>query len=202
MNWKCLMMVCALPFAAIAADQQPAAASDGPVGVYVLTDMQGKQSYEIMSRTEYKAVEALLKEEASAFPQAVTEAKKAWTSDKEKGQFYGWNKLKTRTIKIIGVEFAKRELAEKKQARLQDSAAKKIEQEEKMSKNKSERDTERDAKKQEQLESAAKLISQKLSDKLHRRVADTGFTSQDLAGEKEPVAEAAKDVEKKAKADK
>lgn len=152
-----------------------ACAQSQSVSLVQLTDMRGNVEYQILDREELTALQKALKEETTAFPAAVAEAKKLWESDKEKnkGPFQG-NRVKPRAMKKMGGDFVDREKASKKKAQLDERVAnKQLEEAEKESKQREklkDSDKEKEAARTKAFEDAFMMISKIMGEKLGRPV--------------------------------
>jgi len=163
-----------------------AAGASEAVAVYQLTDFQGKTSYEVLTKTQFTALNALLREEATTLQQVLPVVKKAWETDKtNKGPFPG-ARIKARTIQKQR-ECPTKEMADKVRGQLEDRLLDK--ESAKSKQKKSDADMEKENQRQSQLAAIVTTLSEKMSEKLQRKVSATGFTVNELSGEKEPLPE-------------
>lgn len=168
---------------------QTATFAAGPsesVAVYQLTDFQGKISYEVLTKPQFTALNALLREEATTLQQVLPGVKKAWEADKSnKGPFPG-ARIKARTIQKQR-ECPTKEMADKVRGQLEDRLLDK--ETAKSKQKKSDADLEKENQKLSQLTAIVTTLSEKMSEKLQRKVSAAGFTVNELSGEKEPLPE-------------
>ncbi len=163
-----------------------AAGVNESVAVYQLTDFQGKITYEVLTKSQFTALNALLREETTTLQQVLPAVKKAWEADKaNKGPFPG-SRIKARTIQKQR-ECPTKEMADKVRAQLEDRLLDK--ETAKTKQKKSDADLEKANQKLSQLTAILTTLSDKMSEKLKRKVSLAGFTVNELSGEKEPLPE-------------
>ena len=162
------------------------------VSVVQTTDMRGQTEYSVMTREEFAALQKEIKDETVVFAAAAAEAKKEWDANKENKLPFQGSRIKVRSAKKMGADFADAEKAEKKKVQLEERASEKqLEEMDKLEKKaKQSKPKEEDIAKEEArlkaFDDAFAMISKKMGDKLGRPVPSVGF-----------VFEAAKEDEKK-----
>ena len=160
------------------------------VSVVQTTDMRGQSEYAVMTREEFAALQKEIKEETAVFAAAAAEAKKEWEANKENKLPFQGNRIKVRSAKKMGADFADAEKAEKKKVQLEERASEKqLEEMDKLEKKaKQSKPKEEDLAKEEArvkaFDDAFAMISKKMGDKLGRPVPSVGFVFE-AAGEDE-----------------
>ncbi len=175
------------------------------VSLVQTTDMRGQTEYTVMTREEFAAIQKEIKEETAVFAAAAAEAKKEWDADKENKLPFQGNRIKVRSAKKMGADFADREKAEKKKGQIEERAsAKQLEEMDKLDKkNKQLKPKESDVAKEEArvkaFEDAFAMISKKMGDKLGRPVPAIGISFEPTKKEekKEEIKKEEKKEEKK-----
>jgi hypothetical protein len=173
------------------------------VSVVQITDMQGQVGYEVKTREELAALQKEIKEEEAVFKTIAAECEKEWKANSENKLPFQGNRIKPRSVKKVGADFADREKADKKRAQLEERASDKqieeMDKEEKKNKNAKpkEEDVAKEEARKKAFSDAYAMVSKKMADKLGRPVPGFGFETFD--GKKdEPKKEEAKKEEKKA----
>lgn len=172
------------------------------VSIVQITDMQGQVGYEVMTRDELASLMKEIKEESVAFGPAAAECKKEWDANKENKLPFQGSRIKPRSVKKMGADFADREKADKKRAQIEERASdKQIEElakEEKRLKTVKEEDKEKEEARAKAFADAFAMISKKMADKLGRPVPGFGLPSGEF-GKEEPKKEEKKEDKKEEK---
>lgn len=180
------------------------------VRIVRVTDMAGNTELQIMNAADYKALQAEIKEEQKVFAKFLQQAKKEWAANEELSKFpFPGNKIKPRSAKQVGMEFANEEKAGQKKDKLDERAAEKLtketEKEEARMKRLSDEDQEREIAKKDAFNRGVQMVMKLIGDQLGRPVPSIGFalTEAPLKAEKNAKKdEKADKKEKKGKKDK
>ena len=173
------------------------------VSLVQITDMRGQVGYQVMSHEEFAALTKELKEETTIFPATVAECKKEWEANKDNKLPFQGAKIKPRSAKKMGADFADREKAGKKLSQMEDRASarqseesKKEEQKAKQSKPKDEENS-KEAARAKAIDDAFGMVSTKMGEKLKRPVPSFGFQTFDAKKDDAKKEEPKKDEKKK-----
>ena len=151
------------------------------VSIIQITDMQGQVGYEVLNREDAAKLLKEIKDEAAAYGPAAAEAKKEWDANKDNKLPFQGNRVKPRSAKKMGADFADREKADKKRAQIEDrESTKQIEEiaakEKKLKGAKpKEEDLAKEEAKAKAFADAVSMISKKMADKLGRPIPDFGL---------------------------
>ena len=169
------------------------------VSIVQITDMQGQVGYEVMNREEFTTLMKEIKEEAAAFGPAAIESKKEWDANKDNKLPFQGARVKPRTAKKMGADFADREKADKKRTQIEERASDKLSEEiaakEKKLKGVKEEDLAKEETKVKAFADAVSMISKKMADKLGRPVPGFGLPMGGFTKE-EPKKEEKKEEKK------
>ena len=170
------------------------------VNVVQITDMRGDVAFEVMNREEFAALTKEIKEETAVFAAAAAESKKEWEANKENKLPFQGNRIKVRSAKKMGADYADREKAEKKKEQIEErGSAKQLEEMDKETnklKGMKEADVAKAEARVKAFEDAFAMISKKMGEKLKRPVPAIGMAFEE-AKKEEPAKEEAKKEEPK-----
>ncbi|MBP5321489.1 MAG: hypothetical protein J6334_10920 [Kiritimatiellae bacterium] len=180
------------------------------VSIVQVTDMFGATEFQIMTAEEFAALQKEIKEETAIFPAMVAAVKKEWDADKEKKAPFPGTRVKPRQAKKLQPDFPDEAKAQPKRDKLEeremDRVAKeteKYEQQLKKFRDEAKRDAflEKENAKKDAIQSAIRMVSKKMGEKLGRPVPSFGFAMDD-APAKADAKKAEKEKAEKEKADK
>lgn len=179
------------------------------VSVVQITDMQGQVGFEIKTREEFAALQKEINEETAVFPAAKAEAQKEWGANKDNKMAFQGNRVRPRSAKKVGADFADRDKADKKRSQLEEHASEKLVEEmdkaakraKQAGKGKEEEMAKEEAR-AKAFSDAYAMISKLMADKLGRPVPGFGFAAPDAKKEGAKKDEKKEKKEKKEKEEK
>jgi len=151
------------------------------VAIYQVMDMMGQSEYQILNKADLAKLDAEIKEEAKIFPGVMAASKKEWDANKDNKGPFPAARVKLRSYKKQGSDFASKDLANKRLSQLEDRASDKVIAAEK-SKGKGKSNPEEETKALAKARIVADVVASvtaKMGEKLGRPVPSFGFMTPD-----------------------